>query len=1125
MKRLLTLSIVLVLLASTFSAQLSSAQSGGAGDLQVVDSSLEFSEAASVSKADAVERSNLSLTESADAQKPVSIIVQLADDSLVEYDGGIAGLAPTNPKARGKVQVDVTSRASRQYLAYLEGKQNAFKSQVNTSGLSAQFVHDFKVAVNGVSMIVAEAQIDAIAQLPGVEAVYLDQLMQPDTEVSPSFIGAPVLWEQLGGQGSAGEGIIVGVLDTGVWPEHPSFSDPDPFGNSYAPPPVTPGSNGFGSGGPRSTCDFGDAAWNPADAPFACNNKLIGAYEFLDTYKAVYGTLLPGEFDSARDSEGHGTHTSSTAAGNGGVVADVFGVPRGTVSGVAPRAHVIMYRVCADQGCYQSDSVRAVEQAILDEVDSINFSISGGTSPYSDIVEQAFAVAYDNGVFVSASAGNSGPGPDTVAHRGPWTMTVGASTTDRHFLSTVTLVADNGDTLTLEGASVTDGISTPTSVVSASDYGDALCNSPFAPGTFSGQIVICQRAIIARVAKSYNVAAGGAGGMLLYNPTLQGLATDNHFIPSVHLENDAGAALLSFMADHTGVTATFTPGVATTVQGDKMAAFSSRGGPGQNLGVSKPDITAPGVQILAGHSPLPHSVVGGLPGQLFQSIQGTSMSSPHIAGSAAVLKDLHPDWTPGQIKSAIMMTANANHVKEDGATPADPFDMGSGRVDLAVAGDPGLTISDSTANFMALKDELWNANYPSLYVPVMPGQITVQRTVQSELGRTSAWRTSVDSPADVTVTVPPRILVTRYGKATFDITVDARHVPQGEVRHATLYLSHDGYALRFPITIVRGQANVTVDKDCAPSSIAPGGTTDCTITIENTGFSAADVNLTDRLPNELKLVDGSVVGATQDGNRYLSFAGTLGGAAPNVIDVVADPAPFGYFPLASLGVTPFGCPSNCDDGGFVLNVPAFSYNNQTYSQVIWSVNGTIEAGTASGLAASAANQNLPNPSLPNNVLAPWWTDLNLGAGGNWYVAVLNAGPTQYTVYEWASVPRFGDNSSTFSFQVWIQNGASGNIWFVYDGFAGNTGDGTVGAENAAGTIGDTWYYDGAGTSPWGGPDLKVTSAPGAPGESHVISFTAIAPEDAYGPWANCAELTSDVFQGVNIACAYGDVTP
>jgi hypothetical protein len=129
----------------------------------------------------------------------------------------------------------------------------------------------------------------------------------------------------------------------------------------------------------------------------------------------------------------------------------------------------------------------------------------------------------------------------------------------------------------------------------------------------------------------------------------------------------------------------------------------------------------------------------------------------------------------------------------------------------------------------------------------------------------------------------------------------------------------------------------------------------------------------------------------------------------------------------------------------------------------------------------------------------------------------------YTVYEWANVPRFGDDSSTFSFQIWVENGTD-NIWFVYDGFAGDTADGTVGAENADGTIGDTWYFEGAGTSLWGGPDLGVTSAPGAPGESHVISFTAMTPEDASGPWANCSELTSDAFQGVNIACVYGEVT-
>ena len=209
-----------------------------------------------------------------------------------------------------------------------------------------------------------------------------------------------------------------------------------------------------------------------------------------------------------------------------------------------------------------------------------------------------------------------------------------------------------------------------------------------------------------------------------------------------------------------------------------------------------------------------------------------------------------------------------------------------------------------------------------------------------------------------------------------------------------------------------------------------------------------------------------------------------------------------------------------DDGGWLLNVPAFEYLNETYSSVIWSVNGTVEVGTASGLAASASNLALPNPSLPNNLLAPWWTDLDLSAGGNWYVAVLNAGPNQYTVYEWANVPRFGDGSSTFSFQIWVQNGTD-NIWYAYGPWAGNTADGTVGAENGDGTVGDTVYFEGAGTLPWGGSGLQVLSAPGTPGETHVISFTMNG--NQIGPYTNCAELTSDAFQGVNVSCFAGEV--
>lgn len=973
-----------------------------------------------------------------------------------------------------------------------------------------EVVHRYREVFNGVSLVLPEDKLDAVDALDGVAAIYLDQLQQPDTEVSPQFIGAPTLWNQLGGQESAGEGTVVGILDTGIWPEHPSLSDPDPFGNPYPEPPTAPAS-----------CDFGNTAYNPNDAPFDCNNKLIGAYQFLDTYKAVIG-LLPDEFDSARDDNGHGTHTASTAAGNGGVEASIFGVPRGTVSGVAPRAHVIAYRVCADQGCFQSDSVAAVEQAILDGADSINFSISGGGSPYTDIVELAFAVAYDNGVFVSASAGNSGPGPDTVAHRGPWTMTVGASTTDRHFISTVSLEADNGDTLTLTGASVTDGIDTPTPVVFPPP-GEELCLEPFDPGTFNGEIVICERGIIARVEKSFNVAAGGGGGMLQYNPVLQGLATDNHFIPSVHLENDAGDALLDFMATHNGVTATFTQGIATTVQGDVMASFSSRGGAGQTLGISKPDITAPGVQILAGHTPLPATVVGGLPGELFQAIQGTSMSSPHIAGSGALLRALHPDWTPGQIKSALMLTAMADGVtKEDGVTPADPFDFGSGRVDLTKAGSAGLTMDETAANYFALQDELWNANYPSLYHPNLAGSITVKRTVINEANQPLNWRLRVMDAGDLIVDVPNQIHVPANGEMSFEITVDARNVPIGEVRHATIEFRQGNDRLHFPITIVRRQQDVSIDKTCDPLTIAIGETTDCTITITNNAFEDASVRVTDQLPQPLQLVEGSVVGATETGNG-LEFEGTIGSAGAPVVDIEPSPGPAGgYLPL-SLFVPPLPCPSNCDDGGFLISGLDINYLGQHYTTAILSVNGTLELGTASGIAASASNQNLPHPALPNNVLAPWWTDLDLSAGGNWYSAALTDGVTVWDVFEWTDVPRFGDASSTFTFQIWLQRGGSDNIWFVYGPFAGDTLDGTTGAENSDGTIGESYYFEGAGTLPWGGPDLGVFSVAGTPGETHTITFSARGRN--VGEWTNCAEMTSPLFQETATACVSGEVIP
>jgi subtilisin family serine protease len=261
---------------------------------------------------------------------------------------------------------------------------------------------------------------------------------------------------------------------------------------------------------------------------------------------------------------------------------------------------------------------------------------------------------------------------------------------------------------------------------------------------------------------------------------------------------------LNFLASYAGVTATFTQGTAAEVQGDVMAPFSSRGGPDQNLGISKPDVTAPGVQILAGHTPQPDHVSGGLPGELFQAIQGTSMSSPHVAGAAALLKHLRPAWTPGQLKSALMTTARIDAVvKEDGVTPIDPFDAGSGRIDLSRAGNPGLTFNASDQDYWIHRNTLWLVNYPSLYVPALSGALSVSRTVQSDLSSPSLWRVEVVAPADLVVTTPQFLFVPPGGNTTFNITVDVTAVPSGGVRHARLHMTGSDIQITFPITIVR----------------------------------------------------------------------------------------------------------------------------------------------------------------------------------------------------------------------------------------------------------------------------------------------------------------------------------
>ena len=1077
----------------------------------------------------------------------ISVIVKLDAPPVSKYMGDVAGLEATSPEATGARRVEADSPRARAYEAFLADKEGKFESAMRARLPRARLVHRFRQIIGGVSVVLPSDQVKELYSLPGVKAVYPDVLLPVQTDRSPVFIGAPTLWEQAGGQAHAGEGVIVGIVDTGIWPEHPSVED-----NGYPAPPAK---------WHGTTCQFGTTPGNANDAPFACNNKLIGAARFMATFDAFGGAggVLFNEFKSARDNNGHGSHTATTAAGNGGVTATTGS----TVSGVAPRAHLAAYKVCftlADgtnrASCYSSDSAAAIEQAIVDGVDVINFSIGGGQNPYSDAVSLAFLDAYAAGVFVAAAGGNSGPGANTVDHREPWVTTAAASTTDKGFQGSAALRA-TGATLALTGISSTSDQASEAPVVlsaTAPGYANDLCQVPAPAHSLDGKVVACKRGVNARVAKSANVAAGGAMGMILYN--VPGGATDLdadvHVVPSLHIDAAQGTTLVAFLAAHPDTTGRITGGADDlSGQGDVTAAFSSRGGPGQTLGISKPDVAAPGVNILAANTPVLAEAT--LPqGQLFQIISGTSMASPHVAGAGALLRQLHPDWTPGQIKSALMMTASTdNTVKEDGTTAATPFDVGSGRIDLTVAGSPGLTISETAENYIALAGNLSTSNYPSLYIPVMAGRAVVQRTLKSVDRKNRNWKITVEEPSDLDITVPHVVELRRGGQKTITIFVDASAVPLGQTRHAFLHFTSrgdghddgdddhhrhhhrrnhdhdddDDVELTFPVTVVRKQGDVTLDKTCTPLSIAKGATTTCTIRFANTTFQDETATVFDLVPNELEVK--SVSGASRLGNLVF-FQGNVKAALPPTVGIQAGSSPAGgYLPLRLFGITPV---AGVDDETITnFNVPAFLFAGQTYTRIGVVSNGYVVVGGGTAADVQFINQSLPSAAPPNNVLAAFWSDLNPAtatAGGGVRVGTLTDGTNTWLVVDFERVPNFSSAAQVNSFQVWIGLApATGTQDITYAYGAVTSGDGnllTVGAENFLGNRGANYYFNGTGTAVAAGTQLEVTGAAGAPGETKTITIGAKG--DNVGTWRNCAEMFAPSVFGEATSCVEGEVT-
>ncbi|MET0734730.1 MAG: S8 family serine peptidase, partial [Microbacterium sp.] len=849
-----------------------------------------------------------------------------------------------------------------------------------------------------------------------------------------------------------------------------------------------------------------------------CNNKLIGAYAFLDVYQSTVNAAGPedyclGAVCSARDSGGHGTHTATTAAGSHSATAPIFGVDRGPVSGVAPGASVIAYRALGPGGGYTGDLVAAIGQAVIDGVDVINYSISGSADPY-DATEIAFLDAFAAGVTVNSSAGNSGPGASTLDHASPWTTTVAASTSDRAFTSALVLASTDGQTFVKQGTTITDGVSDAPVVLAASvpGYtGTQYCDTPFAAGSLDGQVVVCIRGGAAgtgRVAKGYNASLGGAAGMILANPVPQDLQTDNHFLPAIQLEgpNDD---LLAFIGAHPGVTATWAQGQATVAPGDVMAAFSSRGPVTDFL---KPDVTAPGVQVLAGNTPTPTEIASGPAGQLYQAIAGTSMSAPHAAGVSALVKAAHPTWTPGQIKSALMTSSLQSVVNVDGS-PAGVFDRGAGsiRADRAVA--PVLTISETAADFAAsASDPLHriDLNIANVYVDPLPGAVSTTRTVTNVSGKSQTFSVKATGANGLRITVVPSSFSLAAGKSR-DLTVilDALAAEDGWHEGQITITPKSGNKVVLPVAANVGEADVSFTQTCDPTTIKRNATTTCTVTASN----YMPVPVTARIDvaaNPLLQVKSvtapakkQLLGATWSGTLAPALPPTITGIEPATGESPAG----GYLSLADLGLGADGDIGLGDESIANFTVDPFLYGEEEYDTIGVTSNGYLIVGGGTAADVKYEPTAIPDPATPNNFIAPLWTDLNPGAGGTVKVARLTAGADVFTVVEWEDVPTWDGELN--SFQVWIYAGGVEGTWMTYgrDAVEDSASLGVVAAENRDGSSGVA-----LDAVPAAGDEYAVTTT--GPAAGGTVSFDYTLKGLLRGTWSTWAQLTSDALRTV-----------
>lgn len=795
-----------------------------------------------------------------DATRKV-FIVQLREPAAAEaFSRSIASSVKTLPGTR-PTRFDKTSAGVSSYVQKLEDAQ---QQVIAKAGAGVEQIYSYRYGFNGFAAAMPEAVAHTIEHMPEVLGVWEDEVRPLTTNYSSEFLG---LYDNNGGlrgaEGLDGENVVIAFIDSGIYPEHPALEDtreadrPGACSGSWAENSLLgrwlcgryrraddvlvydPPENWNGE------CQAGDGF-----EATACNNKLIGVRWFSAGAQAT-GPIDANEIFSGRDVDGHGTHTATTAAGNR-VRASIYGTEVGTIQGMAPRARIAVYKACwlrpGDQraSCNTSDLAQAIDAAVADGVDIINYSVGSSLMRIAAPDDIALANATRAGVLAVVSAGNDGPNLGTIGSPagGPWALTAAASTRDgatsREAIEVLEPASIAGRYAAREAAFTPDladvgpveGI-----LVLANDDDEALedggtgttsdaCQALVNDDDMDGNLALVQRGGCDFDIKVLNAANAGAVAVVVYSvagaPVVMEGSTDLSDIPAVMVGQADGNLFIEELDAGIDVTVLLDKGLLLDEEedGNRMAGFSSRG-PGPVADILKPDVTAPGVNILAGFTP---DAVNKTPGELYGYLSGTSMATPHVTGVAALLLEKYPDWTPAMLKSALMTTARTDVSPASGEGSANPFDFGAGHIVPNDAAYPGLVFDAGSDDYDAYAcglgipavtaarcDELAIAgasfqpedlNQPSIAIARLTSRQTVTRRVTNVSDSAGTYTAAVEPPIGMNVVVDPPTLALAPGQsATFDVTFEYQSGTLDLWRFGTLTWTSGETAVRSTLAI------------------------------------------------------------------------------------------------------------------------------------------------------------------------------------------------------------------------------------------------------------------------------------------------------------------------------------